>query len=156
MQQLPLPVSLLNPEDTPEPTKPEPPTNPDPEIPEPDSNSRAFDTCMTLMYLAKIGEPMATTLCKMDHVTPEYLDAHIQAAKRDNIGIPLLIFRIKKADPIPEPPRDRNARYRNDPWLCGDCMCRPCQCDDEEYDQQDEEENNDDQPQAFEEPSRDS
>jgi hypothetical protein len=125
VQQLPLPVSLLEPEDTPIPAYPKP-ANPDPEIPDPNSKPVPYNACKNLLWQAGIGEPMATTLCEMDHVTPEYLKAHIKKAKQDKIDTALLVWRIKKADRIPDPPHDPMDRNRY--LLCDGCLHHPSKC----------------------------
>ncbi len=161
VQQLPLPMSMLNPEpENPDPEKPDPdpPTttttlidrekiievevealrNPNPEKPESDFHPSPRNVCRDLLYFTGIGEPMATKICDMDHVTPEYLDAHIQKANKDEIDIALLIHRIRAKDPMPKDRPSGYDRYRDDPWLCNDCYCRPCTCDDEEEEEKEE------------------
>ena len=151
VQQLPLPMSMLNPEpENPDPEKPDPnlPTttttlnrvnnltegssssfnNRDAEKPQPDSR-------LSLLRQGGIYEPTATELCELEHASYSYLGAHIKQAKRDGIDTSLLIHRIRKNDPKPIKPiipgsREDGDRYR----LCENCMHHPtrCTCDNEE------------------------
>ncbi len=150
VQQLPLPMSMLNPD----------PKNPDAEKPQPnppttttlnsannltEGSSSSFnnrdaekpqpDSRLSLLRQGGIYEPTATELCELEHASYSYLDAHIKQAKRDGIDTSLLIHRIRKNDPKPIKPiipgsREDGDRYR----LCENCMHHPtrCTCDNEE------------------------
>lgn len=122
VQQLPLPVSMIEPEPkNPDPEKPDPElltylklylngkenfievskqsfNDPDPEKPDP---SNSIETCRNLLFDAGIHDPTATELCGLDYATYDYLDAHIEKARRDNIPIRLLIHRIREKDDKP-------------------------------------------------------
>jgi hypothetical protein len=50
---------------------------------------------------AGIGEPMASRLAVLPHVTLEYIQSHALLAKEEKINTGLLIHRIRSADPAP-------------------------------------------------------
>ncbi len=156
VQQLPLPISLLSPEDIPEPTFPNPtnpdpektdPANPHPEDPypsfsDPEEDSDFFRR-LYLLHEAGIKDPTATELCELEHATYRYLDAHLEKARRDDTAIALLIHRIRSKDPKPnvqsriylDSPEYRQ-RYAKSWGLCQVCYCSTCQCDDEEEEEE--------------------
>lgn len=76
-----------------------------------------FSDSLELLHAANVGEPSATTLADLPHVTPYYLAAHILKAKEDDIKTGLLIHRIRAKDPAP----NLNRRYH----LLG-CGCFYC------------------------------
>jgi hypothetical protein len=78
---------------------------------------RNFSDSRKLLRSADVGEPMASVLADLDHVTPYYLAGHIMKAKQDGIKVGLLIHRIRSADPVP----DLNQRYH-----LLDCDCFYC------------------------------
>lgn len=59
------------------------------------------DELLNLLRDAGIGEPTASNLCKMDHITFEYADAHISQANKNNDPVALLIHRMRSNDPQP-------------------------------------------------------
>jgi len=79
--------------------------------------SRNFSDSRKLLRSANVGEPMASVLADLDHITPYYIAGHILKAKQDGIKIGLLIHRIRSADPAPE----LNQRYH-----LLDCDCFYC------------------------------
>ena len=66
---------------------------------------------------AGIGEPMASRLARMAHITPEYLQAHLLQAQRDNIPKGLLVHRLRENDLAPELNRYGHLE---------DCECDDC------------------------------
>ena len=152
VQQLPLPVSLLSPEDIPEPTFPNP-TNPDPKKPEPENpypedpypdfsdpeEERDFFRRLRLLHEAGIKDPTATELCGLPYASYAYLDAHIQQANLDRVQTRLLIHRIREKDD--QPKTQSAAYYRSDQYrqryaICEDCFHNICQCDKEEREEE--------------------
>jgi len=111
------------------------------------SSSRISDPCsknehglLELLKSAGIGEPKASQLCRLDWMTLDYAQAHIQKAKEDGIGIGLLIHRMWVQDAAPQVKRVENeheayirkARESAERLgLCLVCLCSPCVCSDE-------------------------
>jgi len=79
--------------------------------------SRNFSESHKLLQFARVGEPMATILADMDHVTPYYVAAHYIKAKTEKTRIGLFIHRMQSNDPAPE----LNQKYH----LFG-CTCMNC------------------------------
>ncbi len=79
--------------------------------------SRNFSDSRKLLHSANVGEPMASVLADLPHVTPYYIAGHILKAKEDGIKVGLLIHRIHSSDPAPE----LNQRYH-----LLDCDCFYC------------------------------
>jgi hypothetical protein len=66
-----------------------------------DSDRENRDPTVQALRAVGIGEPTASRLAVMEHVTPEYVHAHAIKARTDKISTSLLIHRIRSADPIP-------------------------------------------------------
>jgi hypothetical protein len=99
----------------------------------PDSDSDYWD-CLALLHLEGIRDPKAGQILELDHVDYIYLEAHIRKARSENTDLPLLIHRIQCADPIPDQYINRSSerwRRKSDRYICSDCNCRPCHCDEE-------------------------
>ncbi|MHB8132869.1 MAG: hypothetical protein ACYDH1_01485 [Anaerolineaceae bacterium] len=79
--------------------------------------SRNFSESHKLLQFARVGEPMATILADMDHVTPYYVAAHYIKAKAEKTRTALFIHRMKSNDLAPE----LNQKYH----LFG-CTCMNC------------------------------
>ena len=83
----------------------------------PETCNPHFSESHQILKSGGIGEPMASRLSSMDHVTPYYLIGHIQQAKKDKIHIRLLIHRIRSDDPTPR--LNQNYHMLN-------CSCSQC------------------------------
>lgn len=60
--------------------------------------NRNYSENHQILQDAGVGEPMAKVLASLPHVTPAYLEAHLQKAESDGLG--LVIHRIKSGDKI--------------------------------------------------------
>ncbi len=69
------------------------------------------------LHLAGIGEPVASQLASLAHVTPQYIRAHTLKAREDRIQTGLLIHRIRSNDLQPE---------LNDWGHLSTCNCSTC------------------------------
>lgn len=56
-----------------------------------------------------IGEPKASTISELEHVTPEFIRSHIENAGAGHIG--LAILRIEGNEPVPEIEEHYTSRY---------------------------------------------
>jgi hypothetical protein len=136
--QLPLPVSMISPDNVEDAEKPHPaPTTTALNTIGRDNRSEAAAEALsltdaekphaldvlTILHQAGIGSPTAENLCKLEHMTPEYARAHITKAKEEKKPIPLLIHRMMSRDPAPAIPlteEERRMRYVNGPlsdWI---------------------------------------
>jgi hypothetical protein len=72
------------------------------EVVAPEGGKIALDSAlMQELHSAGIGEPMASRLAVLPHVSSQYVRAHSLQAKADGISIGLLIHRIRSHDPAP-------------------------------------------------------
>jgi len=85
---------------------------------EPDSSNPNFEECHQILKSAGIGEPMASRLANKEHITPYYLIAHIQYARKKKMDTALLIHRIRANDPAP----DLNTNYHLLKCSCFECF----------------------------------
>lgn len=67
-----------------------------------EEQSGHFHHSLKLLREAGIGEPTASRLANLGWMTPEYILAHVENAKRKGIAIPLLIHKMRSNDPAPE------------------------------------------------------
>lgn len=74
-------------------------------------NNSESSRIRSLLSQSGIGEPTASALAVLDHVTFDYVSAHIQQAAHDHISINLLIHRIRSCDPMPPPVDNDRQRY---------------------------------------------
>ncbi len=138
VQQLPLPLSMLEPEPkSPDPIKPEP-EDPYPNFANPEEDKDFFRR-LRLLHENGIKDPTATELCKLPYASYAYLDAHIQQAKLDRIQTRLLIHRIREKDD--QPKTQSAAYYQSDQYrqryaICEDCLHNICQCEEEEKEEE--------------------
>ena len=65
-------------------------------------SSRIFSESLELLYAASIGEPTASMLAKLNWITPDYIRAHLENARRKDIPSGLLIHKMRSHDPAPE------------------------------------------------------
>jgi hypothetical protein len=61
---------------------------------------------------AGIGEPVASQLAGLPHITLDYVRAHVQRARREHTPTGLLIHRMRAADPAPPADTDEEDRLR--------------------------------------------
>lgn len=90
------------------------------------------------LHAAGINGRTAEKLAQLQHINPNYIQAHINYGRSRNDGIGLIITRMQDGD---EAPKLRNSQSdrRSDSFLCPDCHCRPCQCDQEDDSEQERE-----------------
>jgi hypothetical protein len=86
-------------------------------------NPRVLET----LHAAGIGEPTASRLAALPHITNEYAQAHIKKAKEDKIATGLLIHRMKYHDPQPET-LDHTHLLMQSWGICPRCHRSPCNC----------------------------
>lgn len=60
------------------------------------------DESLQLLRSVGIGEPTASRLANLDWMTPDYIRAHVENAKRKGIPTGLLIHKMRSNDPPPE------------------------------------------------------
>jgi len=77
-----------------------------------------FSESHQIIKSAGIGEPMASRLASMDHVTPYYLIGHVQQSRKEKTNIRLLIHRIRSNDPAPK----LNQNYHQLKCSCYQCF----------------------------------
>jgi hypothetical protein len=65
-----------------------------------------FKANVRALKAAGIGEPARSKLANLDHVTPEYIKAHIKRIKDEGKGLGLAVHRMRSGDPMPEHKRD--------------------------------------------------
>ena len=53
------------------------------------------------LHRAGIHRPTDEKLARLSHVTPEYIRAHVEQAKKEHIRTGLLVHRIRCGDPAP-------------------------------------------------------
>ena len=77
-----------------------------------------IDARLNLLYAAGVMEPTSSSLLDLSWVTEDYLKAHIDKSKKDEISVGLLIHRIRCHDPQPKIKtfQDTVQSYRNS-WL---------------------------------------
>lgn len=56
----------------------------------------------SMLYGYGVGEPKLTQLVMRDYMTPDYVEAHIKAAKEDKLDLKLFIHRLDQHDIKPE------------------------------------------------------
>jgi hypothetical protein len=79
--------------------------------------ARSKDGRDKLLKAAGIMEPTASRIKQKYWATEEYLKAHIDKAKKENLNVSLLIHRIESHDPMPKNGNEKTPEdYRNS-WL---------------------------------------
>ncbi len=77
------------------------------------------DSIIRALFEAGIeGEKIQQQLSGLKHMTPEYIKAHAYKAKREDVGLGLLIHKLKSRDPMP-----KNGGHQ-DGCNCADCRSR--------------------------------
>lgn len=61
-----------------------------------------FQANLVALLTGGIREPKASVLAALEHVTPEYIQAHLQQARRDGNAIGTAVYRIENAWDKPE------------------------------------------------------
>ena len=59
---------------------------------------------LAALYEAGVREPTATELAELPHMTPDYLQAHMQAARAHGLQIGSAILAMRSAAPPPHAP----------------------------------------------------
>jgi hypothetical protein len=97
--------------------------------------NRRISQVTAILRGSGIGDPMRARLASMDHITVAYARAHVAKARREETDTALLIFRMQRADPMPDTSRWTDVCggcYRVVPYdyvcaACGGCQ-RCCAC----------------------------
>ena len=66
---------------------------------------------LTALHQAGIRGKKADTLARLEWVTPEYIEAHVEKVKEEFQRLGLAICRMESGDPIPERPQTLANRY---------------------------------------------
>ncbi|MDR3576923.1 MAG: hypothetical protein P4L50_23905 [Anaerolineaceae bacterium] len=74
-------------------------------------STQHFDESIALLNAAGIGEPTASELANSGWITPEYIRAHVENAKKKDLPVGLLIHKMRSNDPAPKDPA-REESYR--------------------------------------------
>lgn len=65
-------------------------------------NSENFDANLIALLTGGIREPKASILADLEHVTPEYINAHLQQVRREERNVATAIYRIENNWEQPE------------------------------------------------------
>ena len=85
------------------------------------NNSESCNYKANLEAMRQLGifdNPTTRSLAGLDHVTPEYIIAHVTQALGEGQSLGLAIYRMHAGDPIPTTRRNGHGRA---------CDCEPCQ-----------------------------
>ncbi len=80
---------------------------------EPTISSALREQLMEALRRCGIQEPTASRIAQLPHVTPEYIQAHVAAARAEGLRVGAAITRIEMGAPLPAEPRTM-ARLRQD------------------------------------------
>jgi len=80
--------------------------------------NRGFQENLSILLAHGVGEPKASQLAKLHHVTPDFINAHFTAIKGSTLTIGTAIYRIEhnwtsNLDLLPSPPKKHDSHSSN-------------------------------------------
>ena len=72
------------------------------DLPVNEQEDRNVVLCLYALYDAGICEPTAGRLARLPHVTPEFINAHVELANAQGFTLSIAIYRIEHAWPLPQ------------------------------------------------------